>query len=72
MIPILTLLRCCRAKRSLEGGLQGSRSWLEPSFEAASQHLRMRGSDRMKVVGRAPSDAFVECGALDCFGFASQ
>jgi hypothetical protein len=27
----------------LEGGLQESRGWLEPSFEAASQHLRMRG-----------------------------
>ncbi|MEE7446440.1 hypothetical protein MRF4_00490 [Methylobacterium radiotolerans] len=26
----------------LEGALQESRAWLEPSFEAAAQHLRMR------------------------------
>ncbi|GAB6844474.1 hypothetical protein JCM2811A_34760 [Methylorubrum rhodinum] len=42
MRPILSLILRRGAKRSLEGGLQGSRGWLEPSFEAAAQHLRMR------------------------------
>ncbi|KQT59721.1 hypothetical protein ASG52_20265 [Methylobacterium sp. Leaf456] len=43
MCPILSLMLRCGAKRSLEGGLQGSRDTLETSFEAAAQHLRMRG-----------------------------
>ncbi|QRE75242.1 hypothetical protein F1D61_18055 [Methylobacterium aquaticum] len=32
---------------SLEGGLQGSQRLLEPSFEAATRHLRMRWKGRI-------------------------
>ncbi len=35
---------------ALEGGLQPAARFLEPSFEAASQHLRMREMDgRMRI-----------------------
>jgi hypothetical protein len=40
--PLHALILRCRSEGGLEGDLQKARRSLEPSFEAAAQHLRRR------------------------------